>query len=290
MTDLATAGDPLASAPWLRDALARPGHSRFFDVDGASLHALEWNPGEREKPPLLFVHGFAGHAHWWDFIAPFFTDRWRVTAMELSGMGESARRPRYDGAIHTRDILGAIDALGMRPATVIAHSYSGSRVARASAEDPGAIRHAIVVDSHFHFVDDGPVPAFPEVPPRLYPDYATARTRFRLEPRQPTMHPVLFDHVARHSLKQVADGWTWKFDPNVRSGHEGDSLPILQKVGASIDVVYGAESRVVDAARAQRVVDALPRARGPIAIPGAHHHVMLDEPVALIATLRALLA
>ena len=41
---------------------------------------------------------------------------------------------------------------------------------------------------------------------------------------------------------------------------------------------------------AERIVADLPDGRGPFAIPGAHHHMMIDQPLALIALLRGLLA
>jgi pimeloyl-ACP methyl ester carboxylesterase len=38
------------------------------------------------------------------------------------------------------------------------------------------------------------------------------------------------------------------------------------------------------------MVAALPDASGPIVIPNGYHHLMFDQPIALISTLRALLA
>ena len=65
---------------------------------------------------------------------------------------------------------------------------------------------------------------------------------------------------------------------------------MLRKIDLPVDIVYGEASSVVTRDRAQACVDTLARARGPVAIPQARHHMMFDKPVALIATLRALLA
>jgi pimeloyl-ACP methyl ester carboxylesterase len=54
--------------------------------------------------------------------------------------------------------------------------------------------------------------------------------------------------------------------------------------------VYGEHSALVQEQHARRIVAGLPDCRGPIAIPDGHHHLMLDQPQALIATLNALLA
>jgi len=52
----------------------------------------------------------------------------------------------------------------------------------------------------------------------------------------------------------------------------------------------GEASAVVSADRARRIVAAIAGARGPVTLPQAGHHLMLDQPLALIGALRALLA
>src|ERR1700741_3202862 len=87
-----------APAPdWFRWAISHPCQSQFVMVAGCRIHYLRWphapaRPGERG---LLFVHGGGGHSHWWSYIAPYFTRDFRVAAIDLSGMGDSARRARY---------------------------------------------------------------------------------------------------------------------------------------------------------------------------------------------------
>src|SRR5262249_30582142 len=71
---------------------------------------------------------------------------------------------------------------------------------------------------------------------------------------------------------------------------EPDGASVLGRIRVPLDFVCGEKSAIVPAWRALRTVDCVPRARGPVVIPQAHHHVMLDQPLALIATLRALLA
>ena len=81
-----------STAPeWFEWAVSRPRASHFADADGTRIHYASWNAGDTGKPGLLFLHGFLGHSHWWDFIAPFFTDRFRVYALDFSGMGVIVR-------------------------------------------------------------------------------------------------------------------------------------------------------------------------------------------------------
>ncbi|MES2258359.1 MAG: alpha/beta hydrolase [Pseudomonadota bacterium] len=280
-----------AATHWYRRTLAQPGLPTYFESDGARLHALTWDWSSSEKPTLLLVHGYRAHAHWWDWIAPALTDRYRVAALDLAGMGDSAHRAEYSGERFARDILAAIDHLGIAPATVIGHSYGGSRALLAAALAPEAIQHAIVIDSFFSF------PELPAAPPgrpphaaaRIDPDLASALARFRLAPDQPAV-PALVEHIARHSLRAEQGGWRWKFDARLQVDEEPDSSAVLTHIAARVDYVCGELSAVVDPVRAQRIVNTLPHARRLIVMPETHHHPMLDQPLALIAVLRALLA
>lgn len=279
--------------PWLEWALQRPGRSHFIHANGARLHFLSWNFEATDKPTLLFVHGFRGHAHWWDFIAPFFSADFRVVALDLSGMGDSEHREQYESATLARDVAAVAELLGPAPVIAIGHSYGGSRVLRACAERPELFARLLIIDSYVIFEGEPP----PQEPPRIrgdreYPDQASALARFRLLPTQPDSLPCLVRHVAEHSLCWTRTGVRWKFDSNLPPGgaRETDGGQMLGRVTCPVDYLCGEASVVVSAERARRIVDALPRGNGPIVIPSGHHHLMFDQPIALISTLRALLA
>ena len=59
----------------------------FPASDNLPLHCLDY--GGRGWPPLLFLHGGSAHAHWWDFVAPAFTGRFHVMALDQRGHGDS---------------------------------------------------------------------------------------------------------------------------------------------------------------------------------------------------------
>jgi pimeloyl-ACP methyl ester carboxylesterase len=56
-----------------------------------------------------------------------------------------------------------------------------------------------------------------------------------------------------------------------------------------MDFVCGEHSAVAPPDHARKISAAIPRGRGPIVIPAAHHHVPIGQPLALTAVLRALL-
>ena len=127
-----------APAPdWFRWAISYPGQSQFVTVAGCRIHYLHWTraparPGERG---LLFVHGGGAHSHWWSYIAPYFIRDFRVAAIDLSGMGDSAWRADYNSELRAEEIRAVIAAaqLGERP-FVIGHSFGGFMTMKVASQ------------------------------------------------------------------------------------------------------------------------------------------------------------
>jgi pimeloyl-ACP methyl ester carboxylesterase len=278
-----------ATPSWFEWALQQPRRSHVTHTEGTRLHYVSWNAGDTHKPGLLFAHGFLGHSHWWDFIAPFFIERFRVFALDFSGMGDSGHRAEYDSDCFVRDLAGVLEHAGIAPGIVVGHSFGGSRLLQACAAFPRLISHAVVLDSYFKLPGDR-LPLGERRPAsRPYSDAATGISRFRLIPEQECA-PWLRDHLARSSLRQTELGWTWRFDPALRElqSAEGDEN-ILNRITVPVTYVHAELSAVVSKDRAQRIVAAIPHARGPVTMPQARHHMMLDQPLALVGVLRALL-
>ena len=283
-----------ANAPeWFTRAVNAPVESKYADVNGAQIHYLSWNADDAHKPGLLFAHGFRAHARWWSFIAPFFLSRYRVVALDFAGMGDSGARPEYTPALFSRDIVGVVEHANLGRATLVGHSFGGGRVARTSAEYPERVERAVIIDSNIV------VPGIERRGPqqmqarskRIYPTYDAARERFRLIPEQNRAADYILDYVGRHSLKQVEGGWTWKFEDNCwpRNEDAQEWAALLARIAAPAAFIYGDDSAVVGRTHAYAIVKHLPTGRGPIAVPQSHHHVMLDQPLALIAALKGVL-
>lgn len=278
---------------WFTQALEHRPTSHFATgPDGARIHYVCWNEDERDKPALLFIHGYRAHHHVWDFIAPFFVDRFRVVALDFSGMGESDHRDNYSNETFCGDIEDVVCTAALAPVTLVAHSFGGTRALRFCGDRPELVKQAVIVDSHVQFLDTDTSLEAARFGTRAepYPDIASALARYRLLPEQPA-EPYLFAHMAHHSLRQVEGGWTWKFDRDLPVGRsELDGEELLSRVQAPVAYMCGQHSAIVEEWRARRIVDTLPDGRGPVVVPDSYHHLMLDQPIAFIAALRALLA
>lgn len=286
---------PNAIPDWFTRAIACEPDSRFALVDGARIHYLSWNAQDVHKPALLFAHGFRAHARWWSFIAPFFLSRFRVAALDFAGMGDSDARESYDAAQFSKDIIGVIEHGQFGRTTLVGHSFGGSRVLRASADHASHIERAVVIDSYVplpEFERRGP-PMMELRPKRVYASVAAARERFRLVPEHNCAAEYILDYVARHSMKQVEGGWSWKFDEKVLPRQiEASAQPaheVLGRIQIPFTLIYGDLSVVVSRASAHAIVKRIRQGRGPIAIPQSHHHVLLDQPLALVSALKGIL-
>ncbi|HLK24077.1 MAG TPA: alpha/beta hydrolase [Caulobacteraceae bacterium] len=295
-------GEAPEAPDWFKWAIAQEPERSFVTVDGARIELLAW--GQRGKPGLMFVHGNSAHADWWSFIAPYLAQDYRVAAVSLSGMGASDWREAYSFEVFAKELFAGAEAAGLYDAPVkpvfIGHSFGGSQVFYAARRYPERMRGAILADTGF----GGPPPAAegfrqPQrrtTPNRVYPTLAAALARFRFMPPQGCKNLFIADFIARRSLKRApmpdgsGEGWTWRFDPQL--WHKLDRTAMeamaMEESPTPLVQIMGAESKIMQ--RRQQVdPNALLRDLDGIVIPDSEHHIMVDQPLALVAAIRALL-
>lgn len=277
---------------WFSDAIAVPAESTTVDVEGADIHYRSW--GTKGKPGLVFVHGGAAHAEWWSFIAPFFSTDWHAVAFDLSGHGESGRRDQYGHPMWAKEVMAVTNDVGFPgPPVVVGHSLGGMVTIQTAATYGDDLAGAVIVDTPVRRPspeeDEGSSGrAFRS--PGVYPTLADAMSHFRLIPAQPCDNEFIVEHIARTSLRQTPEGWTWKFDPRL---FKGNVIPLRDQLAAAacrIALFTGEFSVIVPPDVAEYMYDLMGRVSPVIEIPQAHHHLMLDQPLAFVAALRTLLA
>jgi pimeloyl-ACP methyl ester carboxylesterase len=276
-------------SPWLAGELAVEPIRQNYTSNAASIELLTW--GEIGKPGILLMHGMGAHAGWWQFIAPSLARHFRVAALSWPGMGGSDWRPAYSLPEFSQDIMAALDVAKMWESSslpiLVGHSFGGMPLLQAACDHPDCIGGGIMIDS---FIPRAPRPsqwaAGRDAMP-IYPTIEAALARYRFAPVQSAEHLDIVDFIARGSLHQVEGGWTWRFDPNLwgKLDRTGADL-LLDKVEVPMALLYGERSALV---KPEMVAEMESRLRCcPIvaAIPDAAHHVMVDQPIALIAALR----
>jgi len=256
---------------------------------------LAW--GEPGRSGLVFVHGGGAHAHWWTHIAAGFATTHRVLAVNLSGHGWSDHRPKYSLEQWTEEVLAvaADGAIAGRP-TIVGHSMGGFVTIATAARHSPELAGVIVCDSPVTRLD-------PEIGPDAVTQFGSARkvyasvdeavARFRTVPPQEHYLPYVLDHIARTSLRPVDGGWTWSFDRTIFTQFAGQlrhvALPYLEQVTCRFALLRSEHGLVTpDIGTAMQA--ALGSPASVIELPQAGHHAMLDQPLVLLAALRAVLA
>ena len=101
---------------------------QFIDVNGAQIAYVEMGQGD----PVIFQHGNPTSSYLWRNIMPEVQDLGRCIAIDLVGMGDSAKLPdsgpdRYTFAEHYEYFSAALAALGVeKNVTLVIHDWGSA--------------------------------------------------------------------------------------------------------------------------------------------------------------------
>ena len=277
---------------WFTSAVETPYDSRELEVDGTVVTYRAW--GKVGSPVAVLIHGGAAHAGWWDHIGPHLTDDHRIVSVDLSGHGDSGRRDVYSLEAWAAEVVAIALAESPQdvPPVLFGHSMGGF-VALTAARDYGhQLRAVAAIDSPVKQISpearawmDGNAA---KLNLSVYPEREEILSRFRTLPLDDSNVDYIHRYIAEGSIKEVDGGWTWKFDPNLflSTRMEPEAL-----AGAACDVA------LVRGERGMATKDITEETRAKlggdvpvILIPDSGHHIMLDQPIAMIAVLQTLLS
>jgi pimeloyl-ACP methyl ester carboxylesterase len=258
-----------------------PFESRIIEAGGNRLRYIDYSPAG--GAPMLCLHGGAVNAHWFDFVAAGFTDRYHVRSLDQRGHGDSAwaQPPDYSYARYAADVAEVVEKLDLRDFVLMGHSMGGLVSLVYAATYPGRVKKIIIIDSTLVATPDR-VQALHQVGGREGKTYATHQDfidNFRVRPAGTTAAPEILRYLAERSGRQGPDGlWRHKFDRNVYSKRVLlDIPPHWDRIDIPALLVKGGIS---DRITPDIVIEA--KARCPqvdlVEVPGADHHVTLDNP------------
>ena len=278
---------------WFNESLLSTPTENFVEVEGAKIHYLTW--GDTKNPGLFFIHGFSANAHWWDFIAPAFTEDYCVVAIDLSGSGDSDHRETYSQEMYANEIKAVCDEMDWESADFIAHSMGGSISLNATSIYPEIFKSLYLLDSIVILPPDK-VRNYSSNRSMIradfiYEDETSAIESFRLIPPQPCKNEFLLNHIALNSYKQTEEGWLLKSDGKMMKTYQSKDLTeTLMAIQCPIYIVYGLMSQIFT----QEILDYtvyvgnIPSER-VIGVPGTMHHLFVDDPLSVIEELKKLL-
>jgi pimeloyl-ACP methyl ester carboxylesterase len=255
-------------------------------LNGHRFHYRE--AGQAGRPRILLLHGGGQSCRMWDTFIASIRDRLHVFALDQRGHGESEwpQSGEYSPDAFQRDLDAFVDELGLAPLHLCGLSMGGLNALLFAGRRPADVLSLALVD------------VAPEISRRgsdrirsfyrggasfdAFEDFIEyARTFNPRRSREQLMGSL------RHSVQQREDGrWGWRFDLRLLDSEEWSApgtvagmWEAVASIPCPVLVVRGAESEILDHARATELAGRFPNGRY-VALERASHSVVGDSPEA----------
>jgi sigma-B regulation protein RsbQ len=116
--------------------------------------------GRRDRPAMLFAHGFGCDQNMWRYVTPAFEDSHRIVLFDHVGAGGSDLAAydadRYDSLDgYAEDILEICRELELTDVTFVGHSVSAMMGVIAAGREPDRFARLVLVGPSPRYIDDG---------------------------------------------------------------------------------------------------------------------------------------
>jgi pimeloyl-ACP methyl ester carboxylesterase len=117
---------------------------RILELPEGDLQVRE--DGPRDKPAIVFLHGFAASMHWWTELVDRLKDDFRLVRIDLLGHGGSQKPDSgYSMEHQARQVALALNTLRIQHAVVAGHSMGGIVATALTELDPSLIDGLILI-------------------------------------------------------------------------------------------------------------------------------------------------
>jgi pimeloyl-ACP methyl ester carboxylesterase len=251
---------------------------------GPRLHYAE--SGRPDGRAVLFLHGWPDS--WFSFsrVLALLPEDLRALAIDQRGFGDSDRpESGYSIAEMADDAIAFLDALGIRRATLVGHSFGSFVARRAAIAYQQRVTALALIGTGFcgsnavtrdlqSSLGDLPDP----IPVQFARDFQ-ASTAFR------PISPDFFNRIIEESLKLPPRLWRLAIDRLI----EYDDTKQLARIKAPTQLLWGDKDALFSRTEQQGFIDALPTARLSI-YEETGHCPNWEQPERVAADIAALVA
>ena len=126
------------------EAIERFAKGKFVTVDNKKVHYVEKGDGK----PIILIHGFLYHTVMWKKNIDALAEKFKVYAIDLWGWGYSERlkKTEYSFELYGKQVMGFMDALNIKRATLAGQSMGGGISVYVAAHYPERVDRLILVD------------------------------------------------------------------------------------------------------------------------------------------------
>ena len=231
------------------------------------LAYTEWGDPDHEHV-VVCVHGLTRNGRDFDPLASRLAARCRVLCPDVAGRGHSEwlqDKADYGYPTYLADMAALVARSGARQVDWVGTSMGGL-IGTFLAATPGTPIRRMVVNDVGPFIPRAAlerIAAYVGTDPR-FADLAEAEAYLRRvhAPFGP-LSDAQWHHLATHGTRPRSEGgFGLAYDPGIAEAFRGgvadvDLWPVWDRVGCEVLVVRGAESDLLDAATARRMVEAL---------------------------------
>ena len=125
-----------------------PAQGRMIEVAGATVHGLDLGPRDAARPPVVMIHGASSNLEVMRRpLGERLAQNHRVILIDRPGHGWSTRARPEDStpAIQAGMIGEALAKLGIGPAILVVHSWSGALGARMALDYPDRVAGLVML-------------------------------------------------------------------------------------------------------------------------------------------------
>ncbi|MER5809057.1 alpha/beta hydrolase [Streptomyces sp. NPDC002033] len=252
--------------------------------EGVRISCRDWGGS---GPPVVLLHGLAGHAGEWDTLARNLSRRYRVVAVDQRGHGASERRPGdVSRAAYVADVVAVIRQLDLRRPALVGQSLGGHTAMLTAAAHPDLLRAIVLIEA-------GPGGSNPNVQAEIGAALDAWPTPFPT--RQVAVEFFGGGAVGEGwaaGLEERADGWWPRFDRDVMvDALTENARRSFWKEWTTIacpTLVILGQSGIIPAQETQAMLQQRPETVA-VSVPEAGHDVHLEHPEILRQALREFL-
>jgi pimeloyl-ACP methyl ester carboxylesterase len=251
---------------------------QVLDLPDGDLQVRE--DGARDKPVIVFLHGFAASMHWWTPMVERLGHDFRLIRIDLLGHGGSEKPDGgYTIEHQARQVAAALSKLGVKHAVIAGHSMGGLVATALGELEPSLVDGFILVSTPPN-KDAGKLPFLARL--GFVPVIGEAIRR------------VVTDGMIRSSLEdafapgfKVPDQFVKDFrrmtyesydSSHNAAGDYNEERPVslrLARLAKPLLVIFGAKDKLVDPDSARNYTRA---GANIIILPETGHSAMVERP------------